>query len=95
MGVDGVEGVAGPPQGDISLAQARQLAGPGLVLWGGIPQDFLLEARDRGEFEAAVAGAVQEARGDNRMILGVADKVPVDAELGRLEAIPSLVKQAS
>ncbi len=29
-GVDGVEGIAGPPQSDATLAEARQLAGPGL-----------------------------------------------------------------
>jgi hypothetical protein len=28
------------------------------------------------------------------MLLGVADRVPVDAELGRLEAIPALVERA-
>jgi hypothetical protein len=92
-GVDGVEGVAGPPQGDMSLAQAREIAGRRLVLWGGIPQDFLLDMHDRQEFEATVVKAVQEARGDSRTILGVADRVPVDADLSRLEAIPVLVEQ--
>jgi hypothetical protein len=94
VGVDGVEGVAGPPQGDVSLAQAREIVGRRLVLWGGIPQDFLLDMRDRQEFEATVIKAVREARGDSRMILGVADRVPVDADLSRLEAIPALVEQA-
>jgi len=90
-GVDVVEGVAGPPQGDVSLAEAREIAGPGLTLWGGIPQDLLLDQHDRGAFEAAVAQAAREAAGDRRTILGVADRVPVDADPGRLEAIPALV----
>ena len=94
MGVDGVEGVAGPPQGDVSLAEARQIAGPELTLWGGIPQDYLLEAREKEEFQAAVRQTVQEATGDSRMILGVADKVPVDAQVSRLKAIPDLIRQA-
>jgi uroporphyrinogen-III decarboxylase len=94
VGVDGVEGVAGPPQGDVSLAQAREIVGRRLVLWGGIPQDFLLDMRDRQEFEATVVKAVQEAKSDSRMILGVADRVPVDADLSRLESIPALVEQA-
>jgi hypothetical protein len=89
-GVDGIEGIAGPPQGDVSLAQAREIAGPDITLWGGIPQDFLLDTHDRGRFEAVVVQAAQEAKGDSRMILGVADRVPVDAELCRLEAIASL-----
>lgn len=94
-GVDGVEGIAGPPQGDLSLAHARRVAGPELTLWGGIPQDFLLDTRDGEEFEAAVLQAAQEAKGDSRTILGVADRVPVDAELSRLEAIPSLIEEAA
>jgi hypothetical protein len=38
--------------------------------------------------------AAQEAQGDSRMILGVADRVPVEAEPDRLEAIPMLLEQA-
>ncbi len=91
-GVDGVEGIAGPPQGDASLVQAREITGPDFTLWGGIPQDFLLATRDRQEFAAAVAQAIHEAQGDNRAILGVADRVPVDAELSRLEELPSLLE---
>jgi len=94
-GVDGVEGVAGPPQGDVSLTEARALAGSGLTLWGGIPQDFVLDTHDRDRFEVAVTQAVHDAGKDRRTILGVADRVPVDADLGRLEAIPAVVERAS
>lgn len=94
VGVDGVEGISRPPQGDVSLAQAREIAGADLTLWGGIPQDFLLDIHDREEFETAVLQAAQEAKGDRRVILGVADRVPVDAELARLEAIPALIERA-
>ena len=90
-GVGAVEGVCGPPQSDASLGAAREAAGADLVLWGGIPQDALLATHNRQAFEAAVAAAADEARGDGRMILGVADRVPVDAELERLEAISGLI----
>jgi hypothetical protein len=93
-GVDVVEGIAGPPQGDASLAEARQAAGPRLTLWGGIPQDLLLDTHDRAEFEAAVRQAARQAAHDPRAILGVADRVPVDADLDRLRALPQLVAQA-
>ena len=93
-GVDAVEGVCGPPQSDATLAQAREHAGASLVVWGGIAQDFLLEATEPDEFEAAVAAAAKEAHGDVAEIIGVADRVPADADLARLEAIPELVQGA-
>ncbi len=91
-GISAVEGIAGPPQSDATLAEAREIAGPGLTLWGGIPQDFLLADREEAEFEAAVAEAARQAQGDGRMIVGVADRVPVNAENDRLCAIPRLLR---
>jgi hypothetical protein len=90
-GVDGVEGIAGPPQSDATLAEARQLAGPGITLWGGIPQDLLQDIHAPEAFEAGVADALRQAAGDSRMILGVADRVPVDAEFARLQALAELL----
>ena len=94
-GVSAVQGIAGPPQGDATLAQARQVAGPALTLWGGIPQELVLGTHPRHEFEQAVAQAAREAAGDARMLLGVSDRVPADADLERLSAVPSLVAAAS
>jgi hypothetical protein len=93
-GVDGFEGVSGTPQSDLTLAQARAAVGPAATLWGGIPQDFVLETHEQQEFEEAVAKAVQDAKGDGRMILGIADRVPVGVDLKRLEAIPRLIKRS-
>lgn len=90
-GVDVIEGVCGPPQGNLSLAEARALAGPNVTLWGGIPQDFLLDLHDQAKFEAAVRQAAAEVSGDSRLVLGVADRVPTEADLSRLEAIPTLI----
>ena len=90
-GVDGVEGIAGPPQSDATLADARQLAGPRITLWGGIPQDLLQDIHAPEAFEAGVAEALRQAAGDARMILGVADRVPVDADFARLQALLGLL----
>lgn len=90
-GVQALEGVSGPPQSNASLTEARELAGPNLTLWGGIAQDYLQDAHDWSSFERAVRQATQEARQDSRIILGIADRVPVTAELDRLEALPALI----
>jgi len=91
-GVDVIEGVCGPPQGDLSLAEARQLAGPEMTLWGGLAQDFLLDHHDEDAFAEAVKQAAQEAQTDPRAMLGVADRIPTEAVTSRLDAIGELIK---
>jgi len=93
-GVDCVEGVCGPPQGDASLAEAREMCGASITLWGGIAQDFLLGSRAPQEFETAVTAAFDQARGDPNAVVGVADKVPVDALPERLEALLRFAREA-
>jgi hypothetical protein len=94
-GVDCLEGVCGPPQGDVSLAEAREASGASLTLWGGIAQDFLLANRDRREFESVMTAAFDQARGDPNAVVGVADKVPVDALPERLEEIALRARAAA
>ena len=94
-GVDVVEGVAPPPQSDATLAEARAAAGPDLILWGGIPQDLLLPEHDETEFQAAVKGAAIQAAQDGRTIVGIADRVPVNADIARLQAMSRLLAEAS
>lgn len=90
-GVHGLQGIAGPPQGDVSLAEARAAAGPRTVLWGGIPQDLLLEEHEEAALEAASAQALAMARADPRVLIGVADRVPPNADLQRLQRVAGLM----
>jgi hypothetical protein len=95
VGVHGLEGISSAPQSNASLAEAREIAGPNLTLWGGIAQDYLQDAHDWEIFEDSVRQAALEARADSRMILGIADRVPVNAQIARLEALPKLVRALS
>jgi len=94
-GVDCIEGICGPPQGDTTLVEARRLAGPDLTLWGGIPQDLLLATHGRDELERAARGALEAALADGNMVVGVADKVPVDALPERLETLARMATALS
>jgi hypothetical protein len=92
-GIDGLEGIAGLPQNNASLTEARELTGPAMTLWGGIPQDYLLDTHDHREFGIATQQAILEIADDPRMLLGIADRVPVDADIDRLQLIPQLIRE--
>jgi hypothetical protein len=64
--------------------------GSGITLWGGIPQDYLLKTYDRKIFDEAVRSAGRAAARDSQVILGVADRVPVDADINRIRAVGEL-----
>jgi hypothetical protein len=89
-GVDCLQGICGAPQGDTSLAEARALTAPGITLWGGIAQDFLLADRTKHEFDDAVNAALADAALDSHSVVGVADKVPAGALAERLEELAQM-----
>jgi hypothetical protein len=94
-GVDGVQGVSGPPQSNANLAEAREKSGPHLTLWGGIPQDLMVRPHTKAELTASVHQAIFHSRQDSRMIIGIADRVPVDCEFSRLQTVADLVSVAT
>ena len=94
-GVDAIEGICGAPQSDAGLAEARRICGPRLTLWGGIAQDALLAAQDEKSFEQEMTRALAEAAADGNSIIGVADRVPVDAIAERLQEIAHRVRQGN
>jgi hypothetical protein len=91
-GIDGLAGISGPPQSDAALAEARKAAGPNITLWGGIPQDYVMPAHDLSVLIESIEAAKAFAETDNRIIIGIADHVPVEAEFSRLKEISDRVK---
>jgi hypothetical protein len=91
-GVDAIEGVCGAPQSDATLAEARTLCGPGTTLWGGVAQDALLPTTDGAAFERAARAALAEARSNGPAVVGVADRVPVEAVPDRLATLAGMAR---
>lgn len=86
-GIDGLAGISGPPQSDAALSEARQLAGPNITLWGGIPQDYVMPMVDRSLLAESMEQARSLSATDSKIIVGIADHVPVEAEFSRLKEI--------
>ena len=90
-GIDGLAGISGPPQSDAALPEARKATGPDIMLWGGIPQDYVMPMVDISLLIESVEAAKAFAATDNRAIIGIADHVPVDAEFSRLKEISNRI----
>ena len=93
-GVDCVEGICGPPQGDTPLADARKAAGKGMTLWGGIPQDAVLASCADSDFRSLAARAFETAEQDPDVVAGVADRVPPQALPERLTELARMAREA-
>jgi len=87
-GFDVAESVCPKPMTRCSLREARAGMGPRITVWGGIPSLALLPGHmDERAFEAYLDELFLEAACGGRLILGVSDNVPPDADLGRLGRI--------
>ncbi len=79
-----MEGICAAPQSDAGFAEARALCGPRPTLWGGISQDALLPATGEEAFREELEKALAGAAADGNAVIGIADKVPVEAVPARL-----------
>jgi len=92
--VDAVQGISGLPQSNADLAEARTVAGLVLTLWGGIPQDLLITTHEETELINCVEEVISHAKQDGRVIIGVADRVPVEYEIFRLKTVADMIAAA-
>jgi hypothetical protein len=84
-GVDVVESVCPEPMTKLSLSQLRQGFGPDVTVWGGVPSVALLpESMSDREFDRYLDQLLGAAVVGDRLILGVSDNVPPDADMERL-----------
>ncbi|MBC7236939.1 MAG: hypothetical protein H5T69_13950 [Chloroflexi bacterium] len=92
-GFDVIEAVTPAPVGDVAIEELRALAGPGPILWGGLPGVYFTSLVSEEEFERHVRHVLQVMVEDRRMVLGVADQVPPDGLLRRVARVVQLVEQ--
>lgn len=87
-GFDVAESVCPAPMTRCSLAEIRRRFGPDVTVWGGIPSVALLPGSMTGpEFEAYLDDVFGSLGTGERLIFGVSDNVPPDADLSRLDRI--------
>lgn len=90
---DVAESVCTEPMTRRSLRELRAGMGSTTTIWGGVPAVALMDgAMGDDAFERHMDKVFAELGSGRRLILGVSDNVPVDANLARLERITQRVR---
>ncbi len=91
-GVDAVEGIGPAPQSDATLAEARARRLARSSSCGAASRKTCCSTSIPGQTSRLPsAAAAQDAAGDPRALLGVADRVSVDSDFARLRAIAEIL----
>jgi len=92
-GFDVAESVCPSPMTRCSLAEIRAGMGPNTTIWGGIPSVLLLDGyTSEREFNDYMDRLFESIGAGDRLILGVSDNVPPDANLQRLASIKQFIE---
>ena len=90
--LDVAESVCAEPMVTDPLAELRRGMGPKTTIWGGIPSVALLtDSMSEPQFEAYLDSVFGALGTGERLILGVSDNVPPDADIDRLDRITERV----
>lgn len=91
--IDVAEAFTPAPMTTCTTPEARQLAGPDVIIWGGIPSAILTpDSMGEAEFDAFVVELLQQMRDDERFVLGVGDNVMPEANIERVRRVRGLVE---
>ena len=93
VGIDVIEAITPAPVGNVAFGELRALAGPGPVLWGGVPGSYFTELVDDAEFERMVREVLSVMVREPRYVLGVGDQVPPDGLWSRVARVAELVER--
>jgi len=92
-GLDFIESITPKPTGDVAIEDLRALAGPDIILFGGMPGALLSRIYTQEDVRRQVAQIVEHHWENGKFILGVADQVPPDGDMSRLPMIADLLEE--
>ncbi len=92
-GIDVGESVCPLPMTRCSLKQVRDGMGPRMAVWGGLCSiAFLKDSMSDAAFESYLDGIFSELGTGERLVFGISDMVPVDADFQRLERLMERIR---
>jgi uroporphyrinogen-III decarboxylase len=92
-GIDCAQSLTPAPVGDVAIEDLRGVAGPGIILWGGVPGVYFSPQYPEHQLRESVRRCLVNYRDDGAFMLCVADQVPPDADIDRVRRVSELVEQ--
>ncbi|MDO8681900.1 MAG: uroporphyrinogen decarboxylase family protein [Armatimonadota bacterium] len=93
-GVDCGQSLTPYPVGDCTVAEMRELAGPNLILWSGVPGALFSPVYTDEPLKQVVKECIEEFRHNWRFIIGICDQLPPDGLLDRVRMVTDMIEEA-
>ena len=88
-----IEAATPAPVGDLTMSEMGAHAGPGPIIWGGLPGVYFTPLVSDEQFDAMVRDVLAVMVAEPRYVLGVADQVPPDGMRYRVAHVRELVER--
>jgi len=95
VGVNYANGITAAPSGDVELENIREAAGDDMILVDIIPQCIFTESFDIDYFRDYIKRAANVFKDDNKVILGIGDMLPCNADIKRFEIMTDIIAEES
>ncbi len=92
-GVDCAQSVTPLPVGDISIKELRKVAGPNIILWGGLPGVYFSRLYPEKNLRQMALEVIEHHLEGYKFIMGVADQVPPDGDINRVKLVTEIVEK--
>ena len=92
-GLDFVESITPEPTGDVAVEHLRDLAGPDIILFGGIPGAMFAPPFTADDMRRQVELILEHHWESGKFILGVADQVPPNGDMGLVRLVGELCEE--
>ncbi len=89
-GLDFIESITPRPCGDVAVEDLRALAGPRVILFGGIPGAMFAPPFTAADIRRQVELIHQYHRAGGKFILGAADQIPPNGDMGLVRLVGEL-----
>ncbi len=94
-GLDAAESVTPMPCGDVAVEDLRELAGPNLILFGGMPGAMFAPPFRADDVRRQVESILEHHWDYGKFVLGAADQVPPNGDMGLVRLVGELCEELS